>query len=360
MTTSAGKRLPWYVWAPLGVVFGVAVYDLILLVPAPLSTEVVSFAGPTMGTRYAISLAPASPSPAWPPDVAAVQRKVDERLAEINRLMSTYDPNSELSRFNRYESDDWFDVSPETAQVVAAGLEIAERSAGAFDPTVGPIVNLWGFGPGKGRIEPPTDEAIAAALETVGYRKVSVRLVPPALKKSAPGVYLDLSGIAKGYGSDSVSELLAEIGFANSMVEIGGEVRARGHKPDGSAWRIGIEEPDDRRRGIHAAVPVEDAGLASSGDYRNYFEFDGVRYSHTIDPTTGRPVRHQAAAVSIIAPTAMEADGLATAVLVMGEEKGYHWCRAQGVAALILAREGERIVERSTPEFEELLERGNE
>lgn len=357
MTTSAGRRVPWYIWAPLVVVLGVAVFDFFRALPPLVSAELVSFAGPTMGTRYAISLAHDSQGADWRPDVLEVQRQVDQRLAGINRLMSTYDPNSELSRFNRYDGKDWFGVSPETAQVVAAALEIAERSSGAFDPTVGPVVNLWGFGPDKGRLEPPSDAAVAEALEKVGYLKVSVQMDPTALKKSLPAVYLDLSGIAKGYAADELGDLLATLGFSNSMVEIGGEVRTRGRKTDGSPWRIGIEQPDERSRQVHAAVRLVDAGMATSGDYRNFFEHQGTRYSHTIDPATGRPVRHRTAAVSIVAPTAMEADGLATAVLVMGDRRGYDWCMEQGVAAMLLVREGDEIVERSTPRFEKLLER---
>lgn len=357
MTTSAGKRVPWYIWAPLVVALGVAVFDYFTALPPLIPADLVAFSGPTMGTRYTVSLALDPQSPEEPPDLAKIKLQVNNRLAEINRLMSTYDPNSELSRFNRYDGDDWFSVSPETAQVVSAALEIAARSSGAFDPTVGPVVNLWGFGPQKDLVEPPSDAAIADALENVGYQNVTVQMDPPALKKSLPSVYLDLSGIAKGYASDSVSELLKELGFANSMVEIGGEVRTRGRKKDKRPWRIGIEQPDERSRRVHAAVRLVDAGMATSGDYRNFFEYQGVRYSHTVDPTTGRPVTHNAASASIVAATAMEADALATAVLVMGDERGYDWCREQGLAAMLLVRDGDEIVERTTPEFEKLLKR---
>lgn len=310
----------------------------------------------TMGTRYAVSLAEGADLANWSPNVDEAQRRVDERLAEINRLMSTYDPESELSRFNRLNSSDWFAVSAETAEVVAAALEIAERTSGAFDPTVGPVVNLWGFGPDKSRTELPTDEAIAAALTRVGYEKVSVRSDPPALKKAIPEIYLDLSGIAKGHASDAISALLEELGFVNTMVEIGGEVRTRGAKADGTPWRIGVEQPDDRERRIHAAVNLVNASMATSGDYRNFFEHEGIRYSHTIDPATGRPVRHDLAAVSVVAPTCMEADALATAVLVMGDQKGYDWCVEHDVAAMFLVRQGEQIVERATPEFQKRIE----
>ena len=317
--------------------------------------SVVTFGGRTMGTTYTVRLARGGHFREWPPKVEAVQQRVDQRLAEINSLMSTYDPDSELSRFNRLNSTDWFAVSPELVEVVAAALEVSERTLGAFDPTVGPVVELWGFGPQKGITKPPGDEKIAAAMARIGFKNVRVRSDPPAIRKELADVYLDLSGIAKGYAADSVSRLLAEIGYRNSMVEIGGEVTTRGRKVDGAAWLIGVEKPQSFGDEMQAAIPLNDAGMATSGDYRNFFEHDGVRYSHTIDPATGRPVEHQLAAVSIVAANCMEADALATAVLVMGQRRGYDWCAEQGVAALLLVREGDAINELSTPEFQKLL-----
>lgn len=352
MTTSGGKTFRVNLWVALPLIALVGTVLGLLLPPTGRDFTRSRFGGPTMGTHYTVAI-----SPRLPPDVGDIKRQVDERLAQINRRMSTYDPNSELSRFNQLDSNDWFSVSAETAQVVAAALEIAERTSGAFDPTVGPVVNLWGFGPDKWRPEPPTDEAIAAALTRVGYEKMSVRIDPPALKKTNPAIYLDLSGIAKGYASDAISALLDELGIANTMVEIGGEVRTRGFKSNNVPWRIGVEQPEDRGMQFHAAVNLVNAGMATSGDYRNFFEHEGVRYSHTIDPTTGRPVQHSLAAASIVAPTCMEADALATAVLVMGDEKGYDWCMENNVAAMLLVRQGEQIVERVTPKFQERMEK---
>lgn len=303
-----------------------------------------------MGTRYNIS---------YVGDGQAInllqeerQQDVDARLAQINRQMSTYDPESELSRFNQSESTDWFEVSEETAKVVAFALEVAELSDGQFDPTVGPVVNLWGFGPDGRRKEPPTDEQVAAALARVGYESVEARHDPPALKKSRADVYLDLSAVAKGYGVDEVSRVLADQGAEASMVEIGGEVVCRGAKPDGAAWRIGVEKPDERGRTIQTVVELSDAALATSGDYRNFFETDGVRYSHTINPKTGRPVEHQLAEVSVRAENCMKADAYATAILVMGPERGYNWARRHSVAALLIERKEEGFVERTTPEWD--------
>jgi thiamine biosynthesis lipoprotein len=353
MTTSGGKVFrPRVVVALLVAILALPLY--MMYVGWRSGDESVrNFFGPTMGTRYSVSLAGGSSGSS---DLEEVQRQVAQRLSEINGRMSTYDPNSELSRFNQFDGGEWFSVSTETAEVVAAALDVAERTSGAFDPTVGPVVNLWGFGPNKKRPELPADEAIAEALSRVGYEKVVVRVEPPALKKTAPELYLDLSGIAKGYASDAVSKLLGELGCENTMVEIGGEVRTRGVKSGNSPWRIGVERPGRLDGSLQSVVLLKDAGMATSGDYHNFFKIQGTRYSHTIDPATGMPVTHSLAAVSVVAPTCMEADALATALLVMGEEKGYDWCSRHDIKAMFLTREGEQIHDRATPGFQQLLD----
>lgn len=315
----------------------------------PNGQPIWSFSGPTMGTRYNVSVVGGTEE-----DAGRLQKLVDERLAEVNRQMSTYDPGSELSRFNASDSGDWFPVSPETASVVASALELAEASGGAFDPTVGPLVNLWGFGPDKRRKAPPTDDEIAAAKERVGYKSVEAQTEPPALRKSKPGVYVDLSAIAKGHGVDAVCELLAAEGVEAMMVEIGGEVRAQGEKPGGKPWRIGVQKanaaPETTLQGV---VALRDKALATSGDYYNFFEADGVRYSHTIDPKTGRPVTHPLATATVLADTCRDADGVATTLLVLGPGAGYDWAVQNDVAALLVSRtEDDKLVERKTPAWE--------
>ncbi|MEX2170202.1 MAG: FAD:protein FMN transferase [Pirellulales bacterium] len=307
--------------------------------------EVETLVGTTMGTIYTIRLA----------DVPAgtmaktIQERIDERLAEFDLAMSTYNPKSELSRFNLSTSDDWFCISPDTAKVVAFSLALAQQTDGKFDPTVGPLVNLWGFGPAKKVRRPPTDEAIVEAQKDVGYRHLAVRLDPPALKKNIPGLYVDLSAVAPGYGVDVIAELLERSGVMAFMIEIGGEVRIRGLKPDGSTWKIGIEDPDPTKTELKLIVPLEDESLATSGSYRNFFEFEGRKYSHTIDPSTGRPVEHQLATVTARAPTCMEADAYATAVSVLGPEAGYDWAAKRGLAVLMVERVEEAYRDRATP-----------
>jgi FAD:protein FMN transferase len=291
-------------------------------------------------------------------DSEDVRQKIVDSLQQVNDQMSTY-VDSELRRFNRSrEVDTWIEVSPATVEVVAYALELAQKSNGAFDPTVGPVVNLWGFGPDKRPPAVPSDDAIRQAFQKVGYHKVAFRNEPPALRKSHPGTELDLSALAKGYAVDIIARMLIESGCKACMVEIGGEVAAFGRKPGGQKWRIGIEQPDNLG-GMRAVVPLEDSALATSGDYRNYYERDGRRYSHTIDPATGRPVKHQMATVSILASTCMEADALATTLMVMGPERGYDWARQHDVAALLVYRENNQYVERRTPAWDQSLGNGS-
>lgn len=285
-----------------------------------------------------------------------VQDFIDERLVEINKRMSTYDPESELSRFNSSETTDWFTVSEETAKVVASALDTAKRTDGQFDPTIGPLVNLWGFGPDGRRKEPPSEEDIAAAKARMGYAKVEVRLDPPALRKSQADVYLDLSAIAKGYAADAVAEMLYDAAQSNYvMVEIGGEIRTLGVKTSGDPWRIGIERPNSNARMISHVVEIKNGdAIATSGDYRNYFKTKGQRYSHTIDPATSRPVTHNLATVSVRCPTCMEADALATALSVMGPEKGYTWATDHDIAAIFVERTEQGFREQVTPAWKKL------
>jgi thiamine biosynthesis lipoprotein len=315
--------------------------------PAAEPSAPVSFSGPTMGTWYHVKVAE------LPADVSQrdLQQAVEERLHRVNQLMSTYLPESELSRFNRYAGDDWFDVSPETATVVVAAQEVAEATEGAFDVTVGPLVNLWNFGPDPNPDRFPDDQQIAQAMERVDYRRVQVRLDPPALRKAQPDVYIDLSAIAKGFAVDTVAELLHERGVHRFMVEIGGEVQTAGRKADGAPWRIGIERPVTSGRMIQQVVELVDDALATSGDYRNYFDWNGRRYSHEIDPRSGRPVDHTLASVSVITDSCMNADALATALIVLGPEQALQYAEQHDLDVLLIVRDGDQFRERRTPGF---------
>lgn len=318
------------------------------------SSQVFSLSGATMGTRYSIKC--------WSNDLQAdgstMQADIDQLLGEINQQMSTYLPDSELSRFNAASADAWFPVSHATAFVTSAAIRFHKLTEGASDVTVGPLVQLWDFGPGRTqpsvKVQPPTAELIAATQSKTGCENLEARLNPPALKKNIDGLQVDLSSIAKGYGVDAVVELLTASGFANFMVEIGGEVRAGGTRLDGKPWRIGVEAPNLTQRVIHRVISLQNRALATSGDYRNFREIDGQKVSHIINPTTGRPLPYRGWSVTLLTPTCLEADALATALLVMGEARGYDWCEQHEVAAMFLIRRGDKIVEKRTPKFAEL------
>ena len=290
--------------------------------------------GETMGTTYTIRLTDLTGGET----LESIQVAVDKELATVNQQMSTYIDDSELSRFNTSASADWFPVSPEVVEVVKLALSISEKTNGKYDVTVGPLVNLWNFGPNPMLQEIPTDDEINAALSRVGFEHLSTRENPPALKKSKPDLYVDLSSIAKGHGVDRIASILDAMNIPGYMIEIGGEVRTRGSKADGKFWRIGVENPASKPGDIISIIPLKNQALASSGDYRNFFEVDGVRYTHTIDPTTGRPIVHDTTAVSVIADTCAEADAWATAILVLGANYTDTLSSDQNLGVLLINR----------------------
>lgn len=273
--------------------------------------------GRTMGTTWHVTLVGHG-------SAADMQAKVDRRLEEVNQRLSTYREDSEISRFNRFSRvGEEFPISGDFLRVMKVAARVFELSGGAWDGTVMPLVDLWGFGPAGPVDEPPGEEKIASSLAAVGFAKIEIR-DSGALVKRDPSVTLDLASIAKGYGVDQVAELVRREGFTDFIVEVGGEVRAGGARRDGRPWRVGINRPraDAAPDEVYRVAFLGDEAFATSGDYRNYFARDGVRYSHIIDPRTGRPVTNRVVSVSIRAPDCTLADGLATAVMVMGAEAG--------------------------------------
>ena len=308
--------------------------------------EIVGF---TMGPiKYTVVVAhhPDSVTP------KQLQQKIDSTLERVNQLMSTYLPDSDVSRFNSSESTEFVAVDQETAEVVGRAIQISEQTKGAFDITVGPAVNLWKFGPEKGSRESlPDDAVLKQVAEVVGYRKLEVRTEPPAIRKTEPRLKIDLSAIAKGYAVDQVAEVLDEAGCKQFMVEVGGEIYTRGQRAGGGPWQIGVEQPDGSElankvsvnsdREVFQVALISDKASATSGDYRNYFEFDGKRFSHTIDPKTCRPVEHGLATACVIAEDCMAADALATAIMVLGPDDGVAFCREAGVEYLLITRDSD-------------------
>lgn len=321
-----------------------------ILFLAACDTSPTSFTlrGDALGTFYTISIAE------LPADMSEAKAKglADSVLDRVNRLMSTYLEDSELSRFNRYEEAAPFQLSVETYTVFEAAQAIAEQSGGAFDVTVGPLVNAWGFGP-EALQNPPDDAAIAALLERVGYQKLMLH-PEKKISKARPDLYCDLSAIAKGYAVDAVAEAFEETGIRNYMVEVGGEIRVSGKNAHGLDWTLGIESPKPGVRDLHTAVRIGQGALATSGDYRNMYELEGRLVSHTMDPHTGYPVPHALASVSVIHTSCMWADGYATALMALGPEKAMVFARKHGLAAMLLVHDADagHFKEISTPAFD--------
>jgi thiamine biosynthesis lipoprotein len=311
--------------------------------------DLLSLAGQTMGTTWTVKL-PA----AGAPDTTVLRGAVEAVLEGVNARMSGFREDSELSRFNRHAGDDWFPVSAATARVLTEAERTSRLSDGAFDVTVWPLVQLWGFGVAGRRDAPPAPEALAAARERVGWRRLAVHAAPPALRKTRPDVQIDLGAIAKGFGVDAVADTLASLGLASYLVEIGGELRAAGAKGPGQPWQVGIERPQEIGRGVQRILALSGMALATSGDYRNYFEEGGRRYSHTIDPRRGEPIAHRLASVTVADPLCMRADALATALMVLGPERGYELALHEELAAYFIVRGEDGFLERATPAFERL------
>ncbi len=316
---------------------------ILLCAAIPANAETLKLNGKTMGSYYAIVIDGAAES-----DAADIQEQIETVLADVNRQMSTWDSESEISKFNRSESTDWFPVSPGFAEVVHESIRLHKLTNGAFDPTVAPLIDLWGFGARRPKSF-PTQEAIDQARTNTGMQFIQATLKPPSIRRTQAGIMLSLSAIAPGHGSDRVSLKLTSLGFPSHSVDIGGEVRTGIAKADGGKWRLGIEAP---LGGIQRVIECAEQSIATSGDYRNYFEYKGVRYSHAIDPTTGRPVVKPPASISVLSDSCMTADGLATGLMVMGTEKGFQFAKQHGLSVLFLdVVDDKTIVEHASGEF---------
>lgn len=290
------------------------------------SASTVKIVGKTMGTYFAVTISE------LPDGLTQDQIKValNNRLDAINQQMSTWIPESEISRFNSTESLDWFPVSDEFLEVTREAKRIYGLTEGAFDPTVSPVIDLWGFGDKRPQ-NIPTDQQVNAALESMGMKHIELQTQPAALRKTKAGIQLNLSAIAKGYAVDDLAGALQKLQLKSFLVDIGGETRAGGAKPDGSPWKLGIESP---LGGLQQIVELTSDSIATSGDYRNFFQIDGKKYSHAINPVTGRPVENPPASVSVRHASCMTADAFATAMMVMDQDKAIALAKAEGLSVL--------------------------
>ncbi len=296
--------------------------------------DVVRLSGETMGTTFNVTAIGDDL------DEAVLAVAVEETLAAVNAKMSNWDPNSEVSTFSAAASTDPMQISEEFAVVMAAANDVHDKTGGVFDVTLGPLIELWGFGPRTPEDPVPSDAEISAALDAVGQNRLLVLDAEAGtLAKSEASVGINLSAIAKGYGIDAVANTLQDAGVEDYLVEIGGDLVAKGQNDQGEAWRIGIEKPEAGPQNLQLIVSLDNQGMAGSGDYKNFFEQDGVRYSHIIDPTTGRPITHRTTSVTVLAENAMMADAWATAMLAMGQEKGLELAEEQKIAVYFISRD---------------------
>lgn len=338
--------------ARIGETYGPATIVAVALTTVGCSTEpaTLELRGNAMGTGYEIKVVAPGEGSILPLDL--VRERIAARLEDIEDRFSTYRENSEISRFNAHSGQGWFSISPEFLEVLRLGIAMSELTGGAFDPTVAPLVELWGFGTTDRSDRVPPGEAVDRLLSATGHTHLELREAPPAVRRTHTGVQLDLSAVAKGHAVDEIWKLLADAGLSAFTVELGGEVRSRGQRADGRDWSIGIENPDGTS--VAEAVPLRNAAIATSGDYRNYFDYEGQRYSHIVDPRTGWAVSHDLTAVSVISSTAATADALATALLVLGPEAALEFAEREGIAARLVSRtaDGFRVVR--SPAYEAL------
>jgi len=310
----------------------VLIFALILFACSSEHESKIKLHGKTMGTTYNISLV-ALPSKV---NVELLQRDIDEQLKMLNQIASTYIPDSELSLFNRSGKNDPKPISDSLKKMFLEAIRLAQLTDGLLDVTVGPLVNLWGFGPTQHAIKIPNDEQIMRAKGQVGIQHIVID--GQLAYKTNPDIYVDLSTLAKGYGVDAIANLLAKQGLTNYLVEIGGEIRVSGTSVNNKDWKIAIEKPIDHERAVQRIIEPMNNAVATSGDYRIYFEENNTRYSHLINPKTGKPITHKMVSTTVIHPSCMVADGLATGFMIMGPEKALALANKESIAALFISK----------------------
>ncbi|WP_260960953.1 FAD:protein FMN transferase [Pseudomonas citri] len=305
------------------------------------------FDGPTMGSRYSIQYVKHRTGPA----PAAVQAEVQGILAEVDRQFSTYRSDSDVERFNALAANSCQVMPAAVLELVRVGEQLSAQSDGSYDLTVEPLLNLWGFGPQSREEKVPDAEALALVRQRIGHGHL--RIEGDRLCKDA-AVEVDFNSIAAGYAVDRIAARLQALGIDSYLAEATGELKAVGHKPDGSPWRVALEEPRDDRQVAERVIEVNGYGVSTSGDYRKYFEQDGQRYSHTFDARIGTPVLHNLASVTVIHPSALMADGLSTLLLILGPERGWDYAEKHGIGVFFVLRDGGRFVTRTNDAFDRI------
>ena len=309
--------------------------------------DMLLISGLTMGTTYSVKIKNNNETV----NKKNIRNDIEKILSEINQSMSTYIEKSELSKINYSKSLGWHTLSDDLFTVIEHANNISKKTNGAFDITIGPLVNLWGFGPNKSENKIPSTESIELVKKDIGYRKILLNKSQKKISKLVPDLYLDLSGIAKGFAVDKIARHLEKKNLENYLIEIGGELLANGINNDKMIWQIGIENPNVRDKQVKRIIQLKNMAMATSGDYKNYFEENGVRYSHTIDPVTGNPIKHKLVSVTVLDSTALNADALATAFMVMGPEKTLLLASDLKVAVYLIIKNGQILEERYNDYF---------
>lgn len=323
--------------------------SLLLVVSCTHKNEVLSYSGLTMGTTYSIKVINDGTG-----NIDRLQQKIDSVLIDVNKKMSTYIPDSELSLFNKNRDTSWIKLSDELFLQFEKALEVYKVSGGSYDITVGPLVNLWGFGPEQKKDAVPDKTKLDSAIKIIGSNKLFLDKNSKSVKKLNPMIYCDLSSIAKGFGVDKIAELLVSNGVKNYMVEIGGEVKTKGVNQNLEKWNIGIATPN-QTGSVEKILLISDYAIATSGDYQNYFEENGKRYSHTIDPATGFPITHNLASVTVLSDKCMMADAFATAFDVMGTEKTLKIADSLKIPVFLIVKEKGKFKELYNKYFEKFI-----
>ncbi len=320
-----------------------------------VGAQVHCLQGLTMGTTWSVQLVASADR-----QLDSLQAGVQQQLDEVVQQMSTWEPVSHLGRYNRAPAGTWHDVPREFLFVLRQALDVAQASDGAYDPSAGPLVNLWGFGPEQKQLHRPDAAQLAAVRNCVGWQRVLIDPISQRVLQPG-GAYLDFSAIAKGFGVDQVSRYLQQQGIDNHLVEVGGELRGMGFKPDCLPWWVALEQPPTRDGSSIAVlsevvIALHGVSVATSGDYRRYFEVDAKRYSHTIDPRSGEPIQHGLASVTVIHPDCIAADALSTALNVLGVEQGMTFAEQRGLPARFVVRSSDGFNEHLSSAFTKMMQ----
>jgi len=309
--------------------------------------------GKTMGTFWRVSMAGIDPSRR-----GALQTAIQQRLDHDDHELSTWKKDSVLSRFNQYRGTDPQPVSDNMADIVTESLRIGQQTDGEMDITIGPLVNLWGFGPEKQPKNTPEPQQIEAARALTGLQHLQVinRAGQSYLQKDLPELYVDLSTVGEGFATDHLARLMEQEGINNYLVSVGGAVLTRGKNAQGKAWQVAIQKPTDQENAVQAIVDLQGHGISTSGSYRNYYELDGKRISHIIDPSTGYPIQHRLVSATVIATTALEADGWDTGLMVLGEERAKALALRNKLAVYLIYKQDDGFASWMSPQFSAFIQ----